>query len=112
MHGRIDASRQITGGQQYQTTASYFFSPSRISIIFRKIPCCSRPSTTTAAPFGNEFSAGYHFADHHFGNAESFMKTKEKRSSPIGRKSQSIACITARGYTAQNFTGETNVAKC
>jgi hypothetical protein len=64
----------------------YFFSPSRISIIFRKIPCWFRPATTAVAPSGNEFSAGCDFADHHPGNAANFIKTKETRSSPIGRK--------------------------
>src|ERR1700724_3229622 len=36
----------------------YFFSPSRISIIFRKKSLLFRHSTA-AAPSGNEFSAGY-----------------------------------------------------
>ncbi|HXL28655.1 MAG TPA: hypothetical protein VN968_05125 [Bradyrhizobium sp.] len=74
--GRIDASRQLKG-DQYQTIALISSLRHEFLSFSGKIPCCFRPSMMAVAPSGNEFSAGSDFADHHLGNAASFMKTKE-----------------------------------
>src|ERR1700681_2064588 len=55
-------------GDQYQTTAFISSLRHEFPSFSEKNPCCFRHSTA-AVPSGNEFSAGYDFADHHLGNA-------------------------------------------
>jgi hypothetical protein len=73
--GRIDASRRIKGDQN-QTTGFYFFSPSRISIIFRKKSLLFYTLDDGRA-VGNEFGADHDFADHHLGNAPASRRRRK-----------------------------------
>jgi hypothetical protein len=116
--GRIDASRRIKG-DQYQTTAFISSLRHEFPSFAEKNPCCFIHSTTAAV--GNEFGAGHDFAghdladrdfaDHHLGNAPA-SRRRRKAFIAYWTEILSIACITARATPRDNFTGETNVAKC
>jgi hypothetical protein len=62
--GSSPRGHQLKGSQYYETMVFYFFSASRISIIFRKIHCCSTSGDSGRVIEGN---AG---AGHNFGNAQ------------------------------------------